>query len=134
MRRACVGALVASAALAVGVSLSVAATTGSQSTLKYTLKEMTVAGKTSATSGRITFVVKNGGTVEHELVVMRGGAPLTVKSFKAVEAGRWVGEVEEIEPGKTGKVTLKLDPGKYLLLCNIPGHYQLGMRTVLQVK
>jgi uncharacterized cupredoxin-like copper-binding protein len=132
MRRACVVVLVASAALATGVSLSVAAS--SQSTLKYTLKEMSVAGKTSATSGRITFVATNSGTVAHELVIMRSAAPLTVKRYKAVEAGRWLGEVEEIEPGKIGKVTLDLAPGKYLLLCNIVGHYQLGMKTVLQVK
>ena len=132
MRRACVVVLVAAAALATGVSLSVAAS--SQSTLKYTLKEMSVAGKTSAASGRTTLVAKNNGTVEHELVVVRGTAPLAVKSYKAVEAGRWLGEVEEIEPGKTGKVTLDLAPGKYLLLCNIVGHYQLGMKTVLQVK
>ena len=132
MRRACVVVLVAAVGLATGVSLSFAA--GSQSTLKYTLKEMAVAGKTTATSGRVTIVARNNGTVEHELVVMRGGAPLAVKSYKAVEAGRWLGEIEEIEPGTTGKVTLTLEPGKYLLLCNVPGHYQLGMKAVLQVK
>ena len=34
------------------------------------------------------------------------------------------------------KATLdvKLQPGKYVLFCNVSGHYQLGMRTGLTVK
>lgn len=37
------------------------------------------------------------------------------------------GEVSELEPGKSGSLTLNLDPGAYLLYCNVPGHYAAGM-------
>jgi uncharacterized cupredoxin-like copper-binding protein len=44
-----------------------------------------------------------------------------------------LGEVSELDPGKSGSLTLKLKPGKYLLTCNVPGHYAAGMWTVLTV-
>jgi len=44
-----------------------------------------------------------------------------------------VDEIPEWEPGKTGTLKLKLDPGKYQLLCNIAGHYKNGMYTPLIV-
>jgi uncharacterized cupredoxin-like copper-binding protein len=30
-------------------------------------------------------------------------------------------------------MTLKLMPGKYMLFCNVPGHYAAGQHTVLTV-
>lgn len=135
MRKIGVALLGSAILLALGATLSFGANTAPKraNTLRYTLKEMAVVGQTSVESGRVTLVAKNAGTVAHELVVMRGRSPLSVKSFKAVEAGRWLGEVEEIEPGKTGSVTLTLKPGTYQLVCNIVGHYQLGMKTTLTV-
>ena len=34
-----------------------------------------------------------------------------------------LGEVSELDPGKSGTLTLTIKPGKYLLVCNVPGHY-----------
>ena len=45
-----------------------------------------------------------------------------------------LGEVSELDPGKSGTLTLKLDPGTYMLFCNIPGHYMAGMWTTVTVK
>ena len=56
-----------------------------------------------------------------------------MKGSKAVEKGR-VGKVKNIQPGKSKKLTLKLKKGKYVLLCNIPGHYQAGQRIGFTVK
>ncbi len=39
----------------------------------------------------------------------------------------------ETEPGESGQVTLHLNPGTYILFCNIPGHYAMGMWTLLKV-
>ena len=44
-----------------------------------------------------------------------------------------LGEVSELEPGKSGSLTLNLRPGKYVLFCNVPGHYMGGMWTLLTV-
>lgn len=43
------------------------------------------------------------------------------------------GSVKEIEPNKSAALTLDLKPGKYLLYCNLPGHYMAGMWTILDV-
>jgi hypothetical protein len=45
-----------------------------------------------------------------------------------------IGEIEDIEPGKRGKLTVTLSAVKYVRICNIVGHYQLGMRRALTVR
>jgi len=92
-----------------------------------------LASAKSVPAGTITFGVRNVGSVEHEMVVIRRDAgTLPVHAFRASEAGA-VDEVEELAPGKSGRLTVELKPGRYLLVCNIVGHYQLGMSTVLKV-
>ena len=44
-----------------------------------------------------------------------------------------LGEVSELDPGKTAALRLDLLPGKYLLFCNIPGHFTSGMWTIFTV-
>ena len=41
--------------------------------------------------------------------------------------------VEGIAAGSAGWVTLDLAPGRYELVCNLPGHYAAGMYTLLTV-
>ena len=43
------------------------------------------------------------------------------------------GTGEGIEPGALGWVTVQLAPGSYELICNLPGHYAMGMYTGLTV-
>ena len=43
------------------------------------------------------------------------------------------GEVSELDPGKSGALTVPLKAGKYLLICNVPGHYGAGMWTEFTV-
>jgi uncharacterized cupredoxin-like copper-binding protein len=50
------------------------------------------------------------------------------------EASGDLGEVSELEPGKSGSLTLDLKPGNYILFCNVPGHYMAGMWTALKVE
>ena len=40
----------------------------------------------------------------------------------------------ELGPGETSRQTLTLRPGRHLLVCPLPGHEELGMRTVLTVR
>ena len=53
-----------------------------------------------------------------------------------------IGEVEDIEVNGSKEVALALDPGKYVLICNIlqtepdgslESHYKVGMRTGFEV-
>ena len=43
------------------------------------------------------------------------------------DAAGHLGEVSELEPGKSGALRLDLKPGRYALICNVPGHYVAGM-------
>ncbi|MHB1235041.1 MAG: plastocyanin/azurin family copper-binding protein [Microbacteriaceae bacterium] len=36
-------------------------------------------------------------------------------------------------PGASSWVTLKLAPGRYEIVCNLPGHYSAGMYSELTV-
>ena len=95
-------------------------------------------------AGKVTFVVRNAGTMEHEFVVLRTGRHhhlLSMKSQQASEAGA-KGEIEEFASGRTKRLTLTLAPGKYVLLCNIVkreagelnSHYEKGMYASLTVE
>ena len=44
-----------------------------------------------------------------------------------------VGEQPEYEPGTPGSVTLDLTPGRYVVMCNIQGHYKAGMYADLEI-
>lgn len=53
---------------------------------------------------------------------------------KVPETGK-VGEIAEFKgPNVSKKLTLDLQAGKYVLICNIPGHYQKGIHTAFTVQ
>lgn len=83
-------------------------------------------------AGKVTFTVANTGKLGHEMIVER--TPVTVDPNGQANEGHKSGEVPELQPGKSGKVTLNLKPGTYQLFCNVPGHYGAGQRTNITVK
>ena len=91
-------------------------------------------------AGEVTFEVSNASTVMvHEMVlspIKDAQTPLPyVKADNKIDedAAGHLGEVAELEPGKKGALTLSLKPGSYILYCNVPGHYALGMWALLTV-
>lgn len=91
---------------------------------------------TSVAAGATTFVVANRGTVLHEMVVVPApGGPASLKKpdGTASEAGS-PGEAADVAPGSTKTFTVTLPAGKYVLLCNLPGHYAGGMYATFVVK
>jgi uncharacterized cupredoxin-like copper-binding protein len=97
--------------------------------------------QTEVPAGKVTFVVVNGSKdIIHEMLVSpipSGDAALPYVAdenrIDEEKAGH-LGEVSELEPGKSGELTVDLTPGKYILFCNIPGHFMNGMWAVLTVK
>lgn len=84
----------------------------------------------SVKHGVITFTVRNDGKLAHELVVLKtkmAPAKLRVKRGRAIPVGR-VGRVSPVRPHASRVLTLMLSAGRYVLLCNLPGHYQAGQR------
>lgn len=45
-----------------------------------------------------------------------------------------IGEVEDVANGASATLSLTLEPGSYVALCNLPGHYAAGMATAFTVK
>jgi uncharacterized cupredoxin-like copper-binding protein len=45
-----------------------------------------------------------------------------------------VDEVEDLAPGKSATLSVNLTPGRYVLVCNIPGHYKHGMHASVTVQ
>ena len=45
-----------------------------------------------------------------------------------------LGSVSEIMSNKSASLILDLAPGKYLLFCNVAGHYMAGMWATIEVK
>ncbi len=93
----------------------------------------------SVTSGEVTFVVKNEGTLLHELVVVKTDLAPDKLPADADEPGKVSeegsqGESGDLNAGETKEFKLNLDPGKYVLMCNEPGHYLMGMHVALLVK
>lgn len=103
--------------------------------------------RASVPAGEVSFVVTDLGRLDHELVVLPLGADQQVgtrpigpdgrvdESGSLGEASASGGESagDGIRPGSSGWVTLTLAPGRYELVCNLPGHYAAGMATVLTV-
>jgi len=96
--------------------------------------------QTTVPAGEVTFAVTNDSkAIIHEMVLApvfdRSRAlPYSTDDLSAdEEAAGSLGEVSELEPGKSGALTVTLTPGDYLLYCNIPGHYILGMWTLITV-
>lgn len=84
---------------------------------------------TSKSAGKVTFAVANKGGLVHEMVVVpapNGAAGLKQPDGTASETGA-KGEVADLAPGKTARLTVSLPAGKYVLLCNLPGHFASGM-------
>ena len=100
-------------------------------TVAYTLADFEISGPDGAATGSIQFDATNTSSQIHELVVIRSDAAtdsLTVDSAIVVEADLdIVGRVDQVPAGEAGSTTLDLEAGGYLLICNIPAHYELGM-------
>jgi uncharacterized cupredoxin-like copper-binding protein len=103
--------------------------------------------RTTVPGGSVSFLVTNNGSITHELVILPLSGNQTADSraigadSRVDEAGS-VGEASNncgegagkgIRAGSSGWVTLDLAPGRYELVCNLPGHYAAGMYTELTV-
>ena len=98
------------------------------------------ASPTTVPAGVVSFHVTNTSTdTIHEMIVMyladpTQPLPYIANDYKVDEdkAGD-KGEVSELDPGANGTLTVFLKPGKYLLICNVAGHFAAGMWTEFDV-
>lgn len=121
---------------------------GGGGTVNVTLQEFSIGtDPTTIDAGEVDFEATNEGPDDiHEFVVFKtdlGPTELpTDENGAVVEDGEGVeliGEIEDVEVGDTKSVTLDLEAGNYVFICNIwdedeqEAHYQEGMRTSFTV-
>lgn len=100
-------------------------------------------------SGEVTLTADNKGAEEHELVVMAGDDPEALPTdedgavIEAEVEDDIVGEIEDVPSKETRDGTFDLEPGSYILFCNIvdeeedgevESHFAEGMYTTVTVE
>ena len=91
-------------------------------------------------AGKVDFTINNAGAIEHELIAFRSNLdPLSFPKADGDvdENGKGIVQVtdgDDIAAGGTQTRTIDLtEPGKYVFMCNIPGHFLKGMYAVVTV-
>ncbi len=116
---------------------------GAGTTVNATLTEFKVElDKTQVPAGTVTFQVTNNGTIVHEFVVFKtddapDALPTASEESEVNEDDpslTSMGEVEDVDPGASKSFTADLEPGKYVAICNVEGHYMAGMHVPFTVQ
>ena len=91
----------------------------------------------------MNFSIKNAGPSVHEFVILKTDAIPTQLPTKVEDGAKaadeegtgveHIDEVENIAAGATASLSVNLTPGNYVFICNLPGHYHLGMSTAFVV-
>jgi uncharacterized cupredoxin-like copper-binding protein len=100
------------------------------------LSEVTLA------PGQYVFVDKNHGPSPHELVLWKTAdaadrLPLRTNRRVNEDSPTLASALDSgssLNPGETRLLTTTLDPGHYVIVCNLPGHYVAGMHADITVK
>ncbi len=91
-----------------------------------------IPSRETVAAGSVTFKVANEGAVVHTFSVVKSdldpgelplNEPLTAVDEAQVDV---LASTAGIAPGSSEEVTLDLEPGRYVLMCNIDGHYVAG--------
>ena len=139
--RQCLGALPCAAA---ALMLTLAACGGHAAAptrvVQITERDFAIRAPHELKAGLVRFVVTNHGPVSHELIVVRARddrLPLRQDGFTVDEealASRTLGALEPAGPGSRRELDVRLSAGRYVLICNMAGHYMSGMSSPLLVR
>ena len=113
--------------------------TAPATTVDVGLQEFSVnPAQDTADAGTLTFIVSNNGTEDHTFRVIKTDlAPDALPTANALvdEAQLDVrASIPEFAAGPAQQVSVDLEAGSYVLICNVPGHYDLGMRAAFTVE
>jgi uncharacterized cupredoxin-like copper-binding protein len=126
--------------LTTALALSGAAVGADAPVQRITERDFHIAAPKHLRAGVVRLLVHNRGPDAHELIVVREqGSRLPLRrdrqtvdeeALDRFEAGA----LEPGEPGGTRELRVRLSPGRYVLFCNMSGHYLGGMSAVLVVR
>ncbi len=112
---------------------------GSADDITVTMKDSSLtATPATSSAGDVTFAIQNDGASTHEFVIIRSDeAPdaLPVENGLIPEDQiDLVDEAEDIAPSTNASLSVNLEAGSYLLVCNLPAHYEAGMVAAFTVE
>jgi uncharacterized cupredoxin-like copper-binding protein len=112
-----------------------------------------VVAPTAVKAGKVTFDIKNAGTMTHEMVLVRAASVEALPRVAVATDEREVGDIDEeaipeadkpgeaeVEVGKATEKAITLTPATYVMFCNIDtalpdgtvlNHFQRGMYAVI---
>ena len=131
-------------AILIGFALLASACAGQPATLPadvqvvVDMKEYSVTlSVATVKAGSVKFGIRNLGSMEHQFDLIKTDLAidkLPIDSAAKAKEDGLVKQVKSIGGGKVATISADLAPGRYLVICNIAGHYQLGMRAELRVE
>ena len=130
----------ASAAPAAAPSVAAVASASAATAPSVSLTEWKVVVTGTIKAGKTDLTIKDVGVAPHEMLVFKSDLAASAypldKAGNIIEDGAGINLIsdgENIDAGGTQTRTVDLAPGKYLFVCNIPGHFKQGMFTVVTV-
>jgi uncharacterized cupredoxin-like copper-binding protein len=109
-----------------------------KATVRVTERDFRISAPKRVAAGDVRVSIHNKGPDDHEFIVVRlrgKGLPLRPDGLTvdedAIEKAT-AGALEPAEPGMH-ELSVRLQPGRYELLCNMYGHYAGGMHRKLVV-
>lgn len=113
--------------------------------------EFSLAPPMTVPAGRVEFAVANEGAIEHEVIFIRtdadssdlppDGAGGAAEDGAVTPIGSAHGDGGDpahvgthFHAGGGGTVSVDLEPGRYAVICNLPGHYAAGMHANIEVR
>ena len=92
----------------------------------------------SVKAGSVKFGIRNLGSMVHDFDLFKTDLPLANLPIDGgsakVKMDGLVKQMINISANRSTTLTADLAPGRYVIICNVAGHYQLGMRVSLQVE
>ncbi len=143
VQRRLVGVAITAALLAGGmVSGCARDANGEQSTrvLRITERDFKITAPRVVRAGEIELRSQNRGPDDHELIVVRhseGRLPMRSDGITIDEDAlqrQEVGVLKPFAPRTVAVLRVELTPGRYVLFCNMAGHFLGGMHTTLVVR
>jgi uncharacterized cupredoxin-like copper-binding protein len=142
-RRAVVSAFALTLLGASLVGCSAASPSAHASRIDVTMHDFGIKmSRRSVPAGMVVLHVTNNGPSTHEINVdltsyQAGKIPLKLDGLTAAEDARGLKRIDSIEQvnlHRTEDLTLDLQPGRYVLWCNLEGHYLGGMHETFDVR
>jgi uncharacterized cupredoxin-like copper-binding protein len=139
MNRQALHSIILGASLLCGIFLSTVAWAAEPASVNVDLsdkggKDRIILSTDHAKAGGVEFHIKNSSTTSlHEFLIIPWKGAITAlpyndKDTQVIESKLpKLAGVEDMKPDAEAILRLPLKPGRYVVFCNQPGHYKMGM-------